>query len=54
MPKNWANVQQLRREGVPLVRTYKRLTERWHDTPLLPGGPLIIVGDVLSEARRPG
>jgi beta-glucosidase len=82
--KTWANVQRLRRDGVPLVgmtwysltdqvdwdtalredngrvnplglydldrklrpvgRAYKRLIEQWCDVPLLPNGPLTLLG----------
>jgi beta-glucosidase len=82
--KTWANIQQLRRDGMPVCgmtwysltdqvdwdtalreennranplglydldrrvrpvgREYKRLIELWRDTPLLPGGPLVLVG----------
>jgi beta-glucosidase/6-phospho-beta-glucosidase/beta-galactosidase len=30
-------------------RAYKRLIEQWRETPLLPHGPLTLVGDVLPE-----
>jgi hypothetical protein len=84
--KTWANVQQLRGDGVPIcgmtwysltdqidwdtalrekndrvnplglydldrnIRpvglAYKRLIEQWRDTPLIPNGPLTLVGGV--------
>jgi hypothetical protein len=30
-------------------KAYKRLIEQWRDTPLLPLGPLTLVGDVLPD-----
>ncbi|CAA9492390.1 MAG: GH1 [uncultured Sphingomonadaceae bacterium] len=87
--KTWANVQQLRREGVPICgmtwysvtdqvdwdvglrekndrvnplglydldrrlrpvgASFRRLTEQWRDTPLLPYGPFSIVGGLGAE-----
>lgn len=84
--KTWANIQQLRSDGVPICgmtwysltdqidwdtalrekngtvnplglydldrqirpvgRAYKRLIEQWHETPLIPNGPLTLVGGV--------
>jgi hypothetical protein len=37
--------RKVRRVG----RAYKRLIEQWRETPLLPHGPLTLVGDVLPE-----
>lgn len=87
--KTWANIQQLRHDGVPVCgmtwysltdqtdwdvalrekndrvhpvglydldrkeravgRAYKRLIEQWRETPLLPHGPLTLVGGVTPE-----
>ena len=30
----------------PVGRAYERLTEQWKDTPLLPNGPLTLVGEL--------
>jgi len=89
--KTWANIQQLRQQGVPVCgmtwyslidqvdwdtalrenngrlhsvglydvdrkirragRAYKRLIEQWQNTPILPNGPLSIVGGVLPETH---
>jgi beta-glucosidase len=89
--KTWANIQQLRHHGVPVVgmtwysltdqidwqsalrenkgevhpvglydldrnirsvgKAYKRLIEQWRETPMLPHGPLTIVGGVFPEDR---
>jgi beta-glucosidase len=92
--KTWANIQQLRADGIPVCgmtwyslidqidwdtalrennqrvnplglydmdrkirpvgKAYKRLIEQWSETPLLPNGPLTIVGGVLPEEYREG
>ena len=51
---NPLGLYDLERRIRPVGEAYKRLIEQWHDTPLLPSGPLTIVGDVLSETRHPG
>jgi len=91
--KTWANVQRLRRDGVPLVGmtwysltdqvdwdtalredngtvnalglydldrkirpvglAYKRLIEQWCDVPLLPNGPLTLIGQWEEAAAGP-
>ena len=50
---NPLGLYDLERRIRPVGEAYKRLIEQWHDTPLLPSGPLTIVGDVLSERRHP-
>ncbi|HZS08722.1 MAG TPA: family 1 glycosylhydrolase [Blastocatellia bacterium] len=48
---NPLGLYDLDRKIRPVGRAYKRLISQWSDTPLLPNGPLTLIGSMRSEAE---